>query len=331
MEGTANSRNWSGSFRPAKKMPFGCRLLYSIRMIAAYDWVMIRFLTRFCALCGLLLFAAGSKAQTPSIAQGGVLNGASFAKDSNGLGSPVAPGSLVAIFGTFPGAQLATADTVPYSASLGGVSISFNGVAAPIELVSPAGSFPFVTAQVPFEVLPAGQTTGAINVVVTVNNVASAPEQTTIVPAAPGVFTIPPNGQSNGIFVFVNPTNNVATIAAPTSASASIGYPTAPVPRGTTGFFYANGLGAMTPSVADGDGGVQTPPVTHAANATPVVLVGGMTAQVLFAGQAPGFPGVSQINIVIPQNAPTGNAVPLQIMTADGSVTSTSGATIAIQ
>jgi uncharacterized protein (TIGR03437 family) len=290
---------------------------------------MIRFLSRYGVLIALLFFAARVRAQAPSVAQGGVLNGASFSKNSSGLGSPVAPGSLVAIFGSFSGATLATADTVPYSASLGGVSVTFNGVSAPLELVSPAGAFPFVTAEVPFEALPAGQTTATVNVVVSVNNVPSAPEQTTIVAAAPGVFTIPPDGQSNGIFVFVDPTDNIAKIAAPASASATIGYPTAPVPRGTTGFFYATGLGAMTPPVSDGDGGA-SPPVAHQANATPTVLVGGITAQVLFAGQAPGYPGVAQINIAIPQNAPTG-AVSLQIQTADGSITSTSAVTIAIQ
>lgn len=292
-----------------------------------YHRLMNRF---YLAFCGALLFAAGVQAQPPSVAAGGVLNAASFSKNSSGLGSPVAPGSLVAIFGSFSGASMATADTVPFSTSMGNLSVTFNGVQAPLQLVSPAGQFPFVTAQVPFEALPAGQTSATVNVVVTVNNVQSAPEQTTIVPAAPGVFTIPPNGQSNAVFIFTDPTDNIAKIAAPTSASASIGYPTAPVPRGTFGFLYATGLGAMTPPVADGDGGAN-PPVTHNANATPIVLVGGITAQVQFAGQAPGFPGVAQINIFIPENAPTGNAIPLQIQTADGSITSTAGATIAIQ
>jgi len=308
-------------------VPIECRFLYPDAAARAYHRLMIRFLTWF---AGLLVLAPASRAQAPSVAAGGVLNDASYAKDTSGLGSPVAPGSLVAIFGSFNGAVLASADSVPFSASLGNVSVTFNGIPAPLELVSPAGAFPFVTAQVPFEALPAGQTSATVNVVVTVNNVASAPEQTTIVPAAPGVFTIPPNGESNGIFVFVDPADGIAKIAAP--ASASIGYPTAPVPRGTAGFFYATGLGAMTPPVADGDGGLGgNPPVTHNANATPIVLVGGITAEVQFAGQAPGYPGVSQINIVIPQNAPTGDAVSLQIQTADGSITSTAAATIAVQ
>jgi uncharacterized protein (TIGR03437 family) len=51
---------------------------------------------------------------------------------------------------------------------------------------------------------------------------------------------------------------------------------------------------------------------------------------VQFAGQAPGYPGVNQINVVIPENAPTGNQVPIQVISADGSVTSNT-ATIAIR
>jgi uncharacterized protein (TIGR03437 family) len=282
-----------------------------------------------CAL--FCVSAARIYGQGPSVAPGGVLNAASFAKDSNGLGSAVAPGSLVAIFGSFDGALLANADTVPLSTSLGQVSITFNGIQAPLKFVSPSGPFPFVTAQVPFNVLPPGQGSGVANVVVSVNGTSSAPEQTNIVAAAPGVFTIPPDGQSRAILVFVDPADQAAKIAAPTSASGSIGFATAPIPRGTKGFFYATGLGAMTPPVNDGAGGLEDPGVVHQANATPTVLIGGITAELQFAGQAPGFPGVAQINIVVPQNAPVGDAVSLQIRTADGTITSTPKATIAVR
>lgn len=59
-------------------------------------------------------------------------------------------------------------------------------------------------------------------------------------------------------------------------------------------------------------------------------LVGGIPAQVVFAGQAPGFPGVEQINLSIPSDAPTGNSVSLTVKSADGTVTS-NAATIAVQ
>ena len=66
------------------------------------------------------------------------------------------------------------------------------------------------------------------------------------------------------------------------------------------------------------------------ANAMPTVLVGGMPTPVAFAGQAPGFPGVFQVNITIPQNAPTGDGVSLVVKSADG-VVSSNIATIAVQ
>ena len=55
-----------------------------------------------------------------------------------------------------------------------------------------------------------------------------------------------------------------------------------------------------------------------------------MPAQVAFAGQAPGFPGVFQVNITISQNTPTGNGVSLVVKSADGMVTSNI-ATIAVK
>lgn len=63
----------------------------------------------------------------------------------------------------------------------------------------------------------------------------------------------------------------------------------------------------MTPPVADG--GLSDSGVTHSANAVPTVLVGGVAGVVAFAGHAPRFPGVNQINIVGPLNTPTGDAV----------------------
>lgn len=267
-------------------------------------------------------------AAASSVVVSGVTNAASFAKDANGSGSAVAPGSLVSIFGSYPGATAANATTATLPTSLGGVSVTFNGIPAPLSTVVPTGAFPFINAQVPFEVLSAGQTSGAANVVVTVNGVPSTPQAVPMVSAAPGAFTIPPTGQGNVILAFVDPADNTAKIAAPASASTSIGYPTAPIPVGQTGFFYATGLGAMTPPITDG---VADLTVTHFANATPTVMVGGVAAQVQFAGQAPPYAGVNQINIVIPNGAPTGDAVPLQIQTADGKIISTPGATIAIR
>ncbi len=250
----------------------------------------------------------------PSIVTGGVLNAASFAKDAQGNGTAVAPGSLVAIFGNFPGATAASAASIPYGTSLGGISVTFNGILAPLQATAPSGAFPFITAQIPFEVLSNVATPGTAQVVVTVNQQSSLPITTPIVPSAPGIFTIPATGQGNAVLVFVD-TKGTATIAAPTNAN--LGFPTAPMPRGASGFFYATGLGAVSPPIGDGSGGIDG--IIHEAILKPIVTIGGISTEVDYSGPS-GFPGVYQINIVVPQGAPTGDGIPLIVSTFDGSV-----------
>jgi len=87
---------------------------------------------------------------------------------------------------------------------------------------------------------------------------------------------------------------------------------------------YATGLGQVDTTPADG--AILPTGLAHTLN-TPTVLVGGMSAQVLFSGLQPQFVGVNQVNIVIP-NVPPGNAVPLQIQM--GGITSPSNVTIAV-
>jgi large repetitive protein len=268
----------------------------------------------------------------PSIVAGGILNAASFAEDSKGHGTASAPGSLVSIYGNYPGATQATADTAAaLPLSLGGASVTFNGVPAPLVSIFPSGSSPVINAQIPFEVLTAGtssgQPTGTASVVVTINGQSSPPQSSPVAPFAPGIFTIPPDGLGTAILVYVDAADQIVKIAAPASASAAFGFPCAPIPRGASGFFYVTGLGAMTPPVTDGDGGGA---ITHFANSTPVVMVGGVVATEIFAGQAPNYPGIGQVNITVPGNAPVGSAVPLQLQSADGAVTSNI-ATIAIR
>jgi virginiamycin B lyase len=264
----------------------------------------------------------------PTILAGGIVNAAGYAQ-VNGAGSPVAPGSLVAIFTSpLPGAQAANFTTANLPPSLGNVSVTFNGVTAPMIAVSPAGQYPYVSAQVPFEALGPGQTSATVPVVITVNNIPSPTVEASIVASQPGIFTIPATGQGNAILTFLNPATNTPAIAAP--PGSGITYPTAPIPRGTGGFFYVTGLGAMTPAVPDGSGTCPSPDGICNANAKPIVMVGGVTAPVAFAGQAPGFPGVFQVNITIPQGAPTGSNISLVVKSADGSLTSNT-ATIAVQ
>ncbi len=280
---------------------------------------------------GLLVAAAPLFAQKPVVADGGVINAASFAKDAKtGLGTATAPGSLVAIFGTFTASTVAAADTIPYSTSLGGVGVNIGGVDAALQNVTFTGPFPFIVAQVPFETL-GGQPSGNANVIVTINGVASDPKPMPFVASAPGLFTIPPDGQSNAVLVMTDGPN-VGKIAAPNPA-AVLNYPAAPIAAGGRAFFYATGLGALNPPVPDGMGGLEgaSQPgfVAPQVAATPQVFIGGVPAKVEYAGVS-GYPGVYQVNIVVPNGVPSGSKVSLVVKSADGSVTSNT-AVIAVQ
>jgi len=60
----------------------------------------------------------------------------------------------------------------------------------------------------------------------------------------------------------------------------------------------------------------------------PTVLIGGRQAQVPFSGMSPQFPGVNQINAVVPEGVQPGNQVPIQLMV--GGVTTSNQVTIAV-
>src|SRR6266404_2071572 len=123
---------------------------------------------KFARACILSVFCVGAAfSQTPVIANGGVLNAASFDKTS---GAPLAPGQLISIFGSELAAGLALNDTVPLSTSLSdSVSVTFNGITSGLDFVSPGQ----INAQLPWNVLPNGAGSGVATVVVTRNGTAS--------------------------------------------------------------------------------------------------------------------------------------------------------------
>ncbi len=249
------------------------------------------------------LTAGGALAQ-PVIATGGVLNGASFAK-----GQAVTPGSLVAIFGTGLASGLISGSSVPLSTQLGGTSVAFNDIPAPLYFVSDGQ----VNATLPWG-LPTG---GTIAAVVTRDGVPSAPVSVSLAPFSPGLFSIPPGA---GWAVAIN--NADGSLAAP--AGAIPGVQTHPAKAGDALILYANGLGAVDSTPADGAASLDQIRNTLTA---PVVLIGSKPAQVVFSGLTPQFPGVNQVNVVVPSGV-TGT-VPIQLQV--GGITSTDQVTVALQ
>lgn len=256
-------------------------------------------------------------AQDPAIVDGGVLNGASFAK-----GQPLAAGSLISIFGSNFATALALADTIPLSNSLGGVTVTFNGVPSPLIAVIPGGSggLDQINAQLPWGVLPQGTTAGTADAVVTRGSVSSKPSTVQIAPFSPGIFSV---SFGVGIAIAINPDGS---LAAPLNSIPGIA--TRPAVIGDPGglMILATGLGVVDPPAVDGQSSLDK---LRTATTTPTVLLGGVATQVIFAGMSPQFPGVNQINIVIPSTVEPGDSVPLQIRL--GSATTTDQVRIAVR
>jgi uncharacterized protein (TIGR03437 family) len=109
------------------------------------------------------------------------------------------------------------------------------------------------------------------------------------------------------------------------------------VSRGQYIQIYATGLGAVV-----GPGGAAPPadgqlaPVSPLFNtvATATVTIGGVNAPVPFAGLAPGFVWLYQVNAQVPSNAPVGSAIPVVLTMTDSngfSASSQQNVTIAVQ
>lgn len=221
------------------------------------------------------VLAGGSAyAQTTAPAVTAVLNGASY-------GGNVSPGSWVAIFGTNLAPSTATAPSVPLTTELNGVSVTVGGVAAPLLYVSATQ----INALVPFEVLVAMK---AIPVVVTTSAGPSSPAYVQVYSAStPGLFTL--NGAGTGnVIAFNSSFQSVSTIGSD------------PI------VLYAAGLGPTNPPGSSINGGASTEPFNRITQPLQVFL-GDQPATVLFAGLAPGFPGIYQVNVQ-PNGASTDRA-----------------------
>ncbi|HWQ53656.1 MAG TPA: PQQ-dependent sugar dehydrogenase [Bryobacteraceae bacterium] len=222
-------------------------------------------------------------AAPPSAAGPSVLSAVNAASFAPGL----VAGSIGTVFvtGVIDQDGIAAAPSVPLPAALGGVAVTVNGRAAPLYAVARTASGEQINFQVPFEAAGAERA----SIVVRRGTVATAAFEAPLVAAQPGVFSA---DGTNAIVVRVDG-NRLVTAAEPLIAGELV-------------YFYATGLGAVTNPPATGAASPRDPSAVAAI--TPRVTVGGVPADVLFAGLAPDFVGLFQINIRMPAGAPSGNA-----------------------
>ena len=184
--------------------------------------------------------------------------------------SAFAPGMMMTITGSQLAPSSALSNGSPLGLTMAGVSVTVNGIAAPLYSVSPGS----ITVQIPYE-------TGAGPAVLGVNNngqVSSYSFQ--VAPAAPGIFT-----DQNGSLI-------------PASSGQA----------GRTALLYITGDGSVSPALADG--ATPPPGTPQARLPQPrlpvTVTVGSQPAQVVFAHIPSGFVGRTQISFMIPPDAPLG-------------------------
>jgi uncharacterized protein (TIGR03437 family) len=234
---------------------------------------------------------AGSnrEASSPSITAEGFTNAATF------LPGPIAPGEIVSIFGAGLGPEIGVGAALNeqgrLSKSLAGTDVLFDGVAAPLFFVRGDQ----LNVQVPYSLAGSSSTT----VQVFHNGVASNPVELPVVASAPGVFAYE-GGKYQGIIF---------------NEDHSINTSINPAKPGSIVVFYATGEGQLIPAGIDGklaEAPYPTPllPVSVAMGGVPVT-------DMPYAGAAPGFAGLLQVNARIPQSVPPGRSVPL-VLTIGG-------------
>ncbi len=188
------------------------------------------------------------------------------------------PGSLATLYGgnLTELSGIVSAPRIPLPTTLAGVSVTVAGRAAPLYAVANVRGQEQINFQVPFET-PAGQ---AARVVVSRGTTLSDPVDVPAVAAQPGIFTI----------------NGTAAIVVHADGNRLV-TPEAPLIPGERVYFYATGLGAVDRPPANGQASPRDPPARSVQN--PVVTIGGVRCEVEFAGLAPDFVGVYQINVVV--------------------------------
>lgn len=222
----------------------------------------------------------------------GIVNAASYVP----ITAQIAPGTMLTLFGSGLGpSSLTQASSLPFPTQLGGVQVNINGSPAPIYYVSASQVSVVVPSTAPGDGSP-----------LTFQVIYNGNQSNTVTlysgATSPGAYSVNQDGVSASIVHHADGSNV-------TSSS--------PAKVGETVIMAFNGLGPTNPSVAAGSAGPSTAPLAQLTNQL-FVYIDGVQATVSFAGLAPGFAGLYQLNVVVPSGVSSG-LVGIEIQTTTGS------------
>jgi chitinase len=238
------------------------------------------------------MYGAFATARGPQFSAASVTNGASFAHG-------IAAGEIATIFGVGlgTGQGVVEAGSVPLPLHLLSTKVTVGGIPAPLFAVDNVNGSEQINFQAPWEI----GAHATVPVVVSNNGVNSQPVQVAVHKAQPGVFTV------DGV-------NAVAVHGANQQAVSDA----SPAVAGEVIVLYATGLGPVKNQPRTGS--VASTTARSDTTLTTSVTIGGKEAPVMFSGLTPGYVGLYQINLTVP-NAASG-AQDL-IVTVDGVASST--------
>jgi uncharacterized protein (TIGR03437 family) len=230
--------------------------------------------------CVLVMLAGGAAPAAAQIAA--IVNNSGFA-----VGAPVAPGSIAAMFGTFAGVATAETPSTTWPNTLSGVRVFVNDVEARLHYVS--------ASQINF-LIPQATAPGRANVRVSIGSVEHR-GTVLVLESAPGLSDVPG-------------TRPVRQAAAHNQDGSTNG-PSNRARRGEVIQLFGTGLGPVQGNVQDGVPPGNALPLTRA----PQAYISGVEAAVQFSGLHSLFPGLYQINLVIPNRPFITGEVPVVLVT----------------
>lgn len=238
----------------------------------------------------------------PRFTADAVVNAANF------LPRGVSAGEIISIFGADLGPEIGAAGGLnPVTGRLEtlvrDVSVSINGIPLPLFFVRNDQ----INAIVPVEI--AGL--GSVSLIVRYKHVSSATRIVAVLSSNPGVFVFPETTQA----IVLN-------------ADGGVNGPGHRASRGSYISIFGTGQGGIDPPLATGELARGGADLSYFVENT-VARIGGIEAVVLFAGMAPNFTGLFQINVLIPSGVTSGDAVLLELEV--GGRAAQGGVTIAVQ